>query len=36
MGTQLLTQAVPKSAVVIKVTDVFAVKGGPDTGKKIL
>jgi predicted pyridoxine 5'-phosphate oxidase superfamily flavin-nucleotide-binding protein len=26
----------PKSAVVIKVTDVFQVKGGPDAGKKIL
>jgi hypothetical protein len=26
----------PKSAVVIKVTDVFQVKGGPDAGKKLL
>ncbi len=26
----------PKNAVVIKVTDVFIVKGGPDAGKKIL
>lgn len=26
----------PKSAVVIKVTDVFQVKAGPDAGKKIL
>ncbi|OPY25942.1 MAG: Pyridoxamine 5'-phosphate oxidase [Methanocella sp. PtaU1.Bin125] len=26
----------PKTAVVIKVSDVFIVKGGPDAGKKIL
>jgi predicted pyridoxine 5'-phosphate oxidase superfamily flavin-nucleotide-binding protein len=26
----------PKSAVVIKVTDVYQVKGGPEAGKKIL
>jgi predicted pyridoxine 5'-phosphate oxidase superfamily flavin-nucleotide-binding protein len=26
----------PKSAVVIKVTDVYMVKGGPDAGKKLL
>ena len=26
----------PKAAVVVKVTDVFNVKGGPDAGKKVL
>ncbi|WP_424359139.1 pyridoxamine 5'-phosphate oxidase family protein [Methanocella sp. MCL-LM] len=26
----------PKSAVVMKITDVYIVKGGPDAGKKIL
>jgi uncharacterized protein len=26
----------PKSAVVIKITDVYQVKGGPDAGKKLL
>ncbi len=26
----------PKSAVVVKITDVYTVKSGPDTGKKIL
>ena len=26
----------PKSAIVIKVTDVYQVKGGPDAGKKLL
>ncbi len=27
---------VPKSAVIVKITDVYAVKPGPDPGKKIL
>jgi len=33
---ELRPNLTPKSAIIVKVTDVFAVKPGPDAGKKIL
>jgi len=33
---ELRPNLTPKSAVVVKITDVFQVKAGPDAGKKIL
>ena len=33
---ELRPNLVPKSAVVMKITEAFIVKAGPDAGKKIL